>query len=103
MAKMKDPAFLLYPGDVYRDIAILSKEEKGQYLELMLIQHQFGSIKKDTFCKLTGKQFEDSIFSEILSENGNEDVQFLWLKQGIEARNAFNESRRSNGMKRWRK
>ena len=40
----KDPAFLLYSNDMLSGMEGLTMEERGQYITLLLLQHQKGHL-----------------------------------------------------------
>jgi len=44
----KDPAFLFYSSDFLSGITDLTMEERGQYITLLCLQHQKGSLSEKT-------------------------------------------------------
>ncbi len=93
----KDPAFLFYSSDFLNGVADLTMEERGQFITLLCLQHQkgtltdktirlsLGSVSVDVLCKFS-KDKDGNFFNERLNEE-------------IEKRIQFTESRRNNGSK----
>jgi len=52
--KEKDPAFLLYSKDMYEGMSLLSFEERGKYLTILLVMHQQGRLTEDDLKALVG-------------------------------------------------
>ena len=48
MSKQKDPAFLFYSKDFYEGTRLMTPEERGCYVDLLIYQHQNGIIPEDT-------------------------------------------------------
>jgi hypothetical protein len=44
----KDPAFLFYSSDFLNGVADLTMEERGQFITLLCLQHQKGTLTDKT-------------------------------------------------------
>jgi uncharacterized protein YdaU (DUF1376 family) len=90
----KDPAFLFYPGDWLGGTLGMTFEEKGAYLELLMLQFNRGHME----CHMIGQtvgQIWDKIKSKFVQdENG------LWFNERLEIeknkRSLYVSSRRNN-------
>jgi len=91
----KDPAFLFYSSDFLSGISDLTMEERGQYITLLCVQHQKGSLNEKTIRLLVGSASVDVLNKVSKDENGN--FFNIRLNEEIEKRNKFTESRRNNG------
>ena len=91
----KDPAFLFYSSDFLSGISDLTMEERGQYITLLCLQHQKGSLNDKTIRLMVGSVSVDVISKFEKDENGN--FFNKRLVEEIEKRNKFTESRRNNG------
>jgi len=93
----KDPAFLFYPGDWLGGTMGMTFEQKGCYIELLMMQFNMGK-----FTEAHAKLVLSICFLEtwpILKDKFETDGEFFWnkrLKFEIEKRQKFSESRRSN-------
>ena len=92
----KDPAFLFYSSDFLSGVSDLTMEERGQYITLLCVQHQKGSLSEKTIRLLVGSVSVD-VMSKFLQET---DGTFFnkRLREEIILRNNFTESRRNNGL-----
>lgn len=97
---MKDPAFLFYPGDWMGGTQWLTFEQKGCYMELLILQFNTGK-----FTEMQVKQVLSICFSNawpVLKQKFVFEDGFYWnerLKVEIEKRKSYSESRRNNGLK----
>jgi uncharacterized protein YdaU (DUF1376 family) len=94
---MRDPAFLFYPGDWLCDTLGMSKEEKGAYLDLWILQYNQEAFKLHQAKKVIGSNFDE--LWKVLKEKFIQDNDSFYnerLKYEIEKRKAFTESRRKN-------
>lgn len=92
-----DPAFLFYSNDFLSGVSNLTMEERGQYITLMCLQHQKGALSEKTIRLNVGSVSFDVLSKFQQDENGcyyNER-----LREEIEKRAKFTESRRLNGNK----
>lgn len=93
----KDPAFLLYSADFLIGVADLDMEERGQYITLLLFQHQKGRLSQKTI-RLLVANVSDSVMAKF-----RQDESGLYyskrLEEEIEKRRNFTDSRRENGRK----
>ena len=93
----KDPAFLFYSSDFLNGVADLTMEERGQFITLLCLQHQKGTLTDKTIRLSLG-----SVSVDVLSKfSKDKDGNFFneRLNQEIEKRIQFTESRRNNGCK----
>ena len=89
----KDPAFLFYSSDFMIGTMDMTDEEVGKYIRLLCRQHLKGNIHPKFMSDLS-----EEILSKFVQDNqGN--YYNRRLKQEIDKRKKFTESRRSNGSK----
>lgn len=95
--KNSSPAFLFYSSDFLNGVSDLTMEERGQYITMMCLQHQKGTLSEKTIRLCLGSVSIDVLSKFQQDENGcyyNER-----LKEEIEKRTQFVDSRKFNGMK----
>ena len=94
----KDPAFLFYSSDFLTGTLLMSMEQKGKFITLLCIQHQKGHISEKDILQICGTYDED-IFDKFQKDA---DGKFFneRLKEEIDKRKAYSESRRNNRMKK---
>lgn len=93
----KDPAFLLYPGDVYKDTATMSNDEKGKYLSLLMLQHRFGSITQEQYHTITGQLYDRfSNLGAVFEIDTDKTLYIHWHRVALQQRKEFCDSRRRN-------
>ena len=96
---MKDPAFLFYPSDWLSGTLGMTFEEKGAYLELLLVQFNQGHMTEHIVQRIVGELWQSIRHKFKQDENG------LWynvrLEQEQTKRSKFTESRRKNISKRY--
>jgi uncharacterized protein YdaU (DUF1376 family) len=95
---MKDPAFLFYPNDYIGGTLGLTFEQKGAYVELLMMQFNRGHMTYDMIAQMLGQKM-DNIWSAIenkfkIDENGLYFNERLELEQN--KRKAYSDSRRNN-------
>lgn len=95
----KDPAFLFYPGDWLGGTMAFTFEEKGAYLELLILQFNQG-----TFTEAQAKHMLSTCSANVwhnikhkFSKEGDNFYQDR-LRTEIEKRKAFSKSRRDNAL-----
>lgn len=93
----KDPAFLFYPSDFLTGVTDLTMEERGQFITLLCLQHQKGSLSEKTIRLSVANVSVDVLSKFKKDEDGNFFNERLKLE--IEKRSAFVDSRRENGSK----
>lgn len=90
----KDPAFLFYPNDYIGGTMGMSFEEKGAYMELLMMQFNRGHMSAHMITQVVGEIWENIKHKFIQDENG------LWYNERLEVekenRKRFTESRRKN-------
>ena len=93
----KDPAFLFYSSDFLNGVADLTMEERGQFITLLCLQHQKGTLTEKTIRLCLGSVSVDVLCKFIKDKDGN--FYNERLSEEIEKRIQFTESRRNNGSK----
>ena len=92
--KSKDPAFLFYPNDWLGGTIGMSFEEKGAYMELLMMQFNRGHMEGHKVGQVVG-QLWDKIKDKFI-----QDANGLWYNVRLEEeqnkRRTFTESRRNN-------
>jgi len=90
----KDPAFLFYPGDWLSGTLGMSFEEKGAYLELLMMQFSRGHMTSHMIGQTIGQLWVTVQVKFKQDENG------LWFNERLdvekERRKTFTESRKNN-------
>lgn len=90
----KDPAFLFYPNDYIGGTMGMTFEEKGAYIELLMMQFNRGHMTSDMVGQIVGHLWDKIRDKFIQDENG------LWYNKRLEdeklARQKYSESRRNN-------
>ena len=94
----KDPAFLFYSSDFLTGTLLMSMEQKGKFITLLCIQHQKGHMSERDMLQICGTYDED-IFDKFQKDS---DGKFFneRLKEEIEKRKSYSESRRNNRKKK---
>jgi uncharacterized protein YdaU (DUF1376 family) len=67
----KDPAFLFYSSDFLNGVSDLTMEERGQYITLLCLQHQKGSLSEKTIRLTVGSVSVDVMRKFEKDEQGN--------------------------------
>lgn len=93
----KDPAFLFYSSDFLNGVADLTMEERGQFITLLCLQHQKGTLTDKTIRLSLGSVSVDVLSKFLKTKEGN--FYNERLQEEIEKRIQFTESRRNNGSK----
>ena len=91
---MKDPAFLFYPNDYIGGTMGMTFEEKGAYVELLMVQFNRGHMTKHMITQTVGQLWESINNKFIQDENGLYYNVRLELEQN--KRKSFTETRRNN-------
>lgn len=90
----KDPAFLFYPNDWLGGTIGMTFEEKGAYIELLMMQFNRGHMTEHMIGQVVGQNWNTLKSKFIQDENG------LWYNVRLEEeknkRQAYTESRRNN-------
>lgn len=90
----KDPAFLFYPNDYIGGTMGMTFEEKGAYIELLMLQFNRGHMDGHMIGQCVG-QLWNRIQSKFI-----QDEQGFWYNERLDIekakRKAFSESRRNN-------
>lgn len=94
---MKDPAFLFYPGDYFRDTQCLSDNVQAVYVRIMC-EHMRNICISHTQLAFFTKNLSAEETSQLLSIliKTNEGYQIEWVVDSILKRKAYTESRRNN-------
>lgn len=90
----KDPAFLFYPNDYLGGTMGMTFEEKGAYIELLMMQFNRGHMTSHMIGQTIGQLWDTVKDKFIKDKNG------LWFNERLEIeqnkRKAFTDSRRNN-------
>lgn len=90
----KDPAFLFYPNDWLGGTIGMTFEEKGAYMELLMMQFNRGHMTEHMIGQVVGQNWSTLKSKFIQDENG------LWYNVRLEEeknkRQSYTESRRNN-------
>jgi uncharacterized protein YdaU (DUF1376 family) len=98
---MKDPAFLFYPADWTLGTMHMTLQEKGAYIELLMLQFARGKFTEAHAKHMLNGSF-DLVWPNVV-EKFKTDGQYYWnerLEIEKTKRAKFTESRRSNGLKK---
>ena len=91
---MKDPAFLFYPNDYLGGTMGMTFEEKGAYIELLMMQFNRGHMTPHMIGQTVGQIWDKIQDKFIRDENG------LWYNERLdvekEKRKTFTDSRKNN-------
>ena len=93
-AMPKDPAFLFYPNDYIGGTMGMSFEEKGAYIELLMLQFNRGHMTSHMIGQIVGQTWDKISSKFIQDENGLYYNQRL--EEEIHKRKTFVESRKNN-------
>jgi len=93
----KDPAFLFYPGDWLSGTMYLTHEQKGAYIDLLILQFNVGSFNEAQAKQVLSICF-DVAWPMLKQKFTLLDGLYFneRLKSEIEKRKSFSESRRNN-------
>jgi len=91
----KNPAFLFYSADFLNGCVDLTMEERGQYITMLCLQHQKGSLSEKTIRLCLGSVSVDVLSKFDRDENGN--YVHKRLQEELVKRDRFVESRINNG------
>ena len=90
----KDPAFLFYPNDYIGGTMGMTFEEKGAYMELLMMQFNRGHMTEHMIRQTVG-QLWDTI-QDKFSQDENGLYYNIRLEEEKNKRKAFTDSRRNN-------
>jgi len=90
----KDPAFLFYPNDYLGGTMGMTFEEKGAYIELLMMQFNRGHMTSHMIGQVVGQIWDK------VKHKFKQDENKLWYNERLEIeikrRKAYTESRRNN-------
>jgi len=90
----KDPAFLFYPGDWLGGTMGMTFEEKGAYLELLMLQFNRGHMTSHMIGQTVGQLWDK------LQDKFEQDTNGMWFNERLDVektrRKTFTESRKNN-------
>jgi hypothetical protein len=90
----KDPAFLFYPNDWLGGTMGMTFEEKGAYMELLMLQFNRGHMTRHMIGQTIGQLWDN------IKDKFQQDANGLWFNERLdiekEKRKTFTESRRNN-------
>jgi len=94
----KDPAFLFYPGDWQGGTMLLSRHQKGCYMDLLIAQFHSGPLSLEEIKAVLGADFGQAWPYLLKKFVTNGDGLFFneRLATEVEKRKNFSESRRRN-------
>jgi uncharacterized protein YdaU (DUF1376 family) len=97
----KDPAFLFYPNDYMGGTMGMTFEEKGAYMDLLILQFNKGAFTTQQAKKILNGQFEQ-LWPVLIEKFTEHDDKFFNERLEIEKskRSAFTQSRRNNRSKK---
>jgi uncharacterized protein YdaU (DUF1376 family) len=91
---MKDPAFLFYPNDWMGGTMGMTLEEKGAYMEVLMMQFNRGHMTEDMIVRMIGQLWLNVKHKFVVDEQG------MWYNQRLDVekgkRRSYTESRRNN-------
>jgi len=90
----KDPAFLFYPNDYIGGTMGMTFEEKGAYIELLMLQFNRGHMTSHMVGQTVGQLWDKIKDKFVIDANGL--YYNVRLEQEKENRKAFSNSRRNN-------
>lgn len=92
--KNKDPAFLMYSADFLVGTALMTNEQVGMYIRILMHQHQSGHLSKDEIVLICGT-YDSKVMSKF-----QQDENGLYFNERLEEesikRAKYSESRRNN-------
>jgi hypothetical protein len=91
---MKDPAFLFYPNDWIGGTMGMTFEEKGAYMELLMMQFNRGHMTKHMIGQTVGQLWDNIKDKFVIDSEGLYYNERLEIEK--EKRKAFTDSRRNN-------
>jgi len=90
----KDPAFLFYPNDWLGGTLGMTFEEKGAYMELLMLQFNRGHMTKHMIGQTVGQLWDE------IQDKFIQDDKGLWFNERLDLekfkRKNYTESRRNN-------
>ena len=91
---MKDPAFLFYPNDYLGGTMGMTFEEKGAYIELLMVQFNRGHMTSHMIGQTVGHVWDN------IKDKFQQDENGLWYNERLDVekfkRKKYTESRRNN-------
>lgn len=97
---MKDPAFLFYPGDWLGGTMLLTRHQKGCYMDILMAQFNTGHLSLDQIKLLLGPDY--SVWATLQSKF-RQDPAGLWFNEKLETeiikRKNYSKSRSENRKK----
>jgi uncharacterized protein YdaU (DUF1376 family) len=90
----KDPAFLFYPGDYVGGTMGMSFEEKGAYMDLLMMQFNRGHMTEHMIRHVVGHLWDT------IQHKFKQDAEGLWYNERLdiekERRKSYTDSRKNN-------
>lgn len=90
----KDPAFLFYPGDYISGTMGMTFEEKGAYIDLLMMQFNRGHMSKRMIAQVVGDLWDK--FEDKFEVDADGKFYNIRLEEEQKKRKAFTASRRNN-------
>jgi len=95
----KDPAFLFYTNDFLTGVAELTMQERGQYITLMCLQHQKGSLSQKLI-KMNVPEVSKDVLKKF-KKNGQGNLFNERLEEEIIKRKKYSKKQSDRAYKRW--
>jgi NACalpha-BTF3-like transcription factor len=98
MAK-QDFCFTYYDGDAARDMAHMTRLERGAYSDIIISQRKFGHLPIDRIKKTLGKDFDEcwSSIEIVMVKDDQEKYYIEWLENSIEKMRRQSRFQSENG------
>ena len=97
----KDPAFLFYSSDFLTGTMFMTDQQIGQYIKLLCIQHQKGSISETEFLNIC-RDCDKIILDKFFKDNSGKYINQRLLDEMTKRKN-YTESRRKNRLGKTKK
>lgn len=95
----KDPAFLFYPGDWLGGTMVLTRHQKGCYIDLLMAQFHGGPLSLESIKTVLGvDQASWTVLSKKFKQDSEGNYYNEKLATEMQKRQAFSASRRSNAL-----
>lgn len=94
---MKSPAVLFYTSDFLTGVSNLTMEERGQYITLLMLQHQLGHLSKKTI-DINVPNCSNDVLKKFQQDENGLYYQHR-MEEETQKREKYVESRYNNGYK----
>ena len=90
----KDPAFLFYSSDFLTGTMFMTDQQIGQYIKLLCIQHQKGTISETEFLNVC-KNYDEIILEKFIKDEQGKYINKRLCDEMAKRKN-YSDSRRKN-------